>query len=433
MRHLLLALPLAVLLASGCTGSQAAPGAADTKAPQPATGPLGELLEAAKVRASVTPRVPLAESGLPDLAPELRLHGQTVPNFVRALGAMPQAQQPFAELVHAVIWRGSVSAETKAAMGLRIAQINGSPYVAAHMSRVLQATERGRALLSTFTSEAASDPQSAEALALEYGDRLTRNIHGVGERQFAETRAVFNDSEIVELTITTAFFNYFTRFAEAVRLPVESWALEAPAAWAPADMPGRARVGLISDEEMIATARLQENAREQAAQRNGLGLGIANSQRAMMRAPALGWAWRAYGQSTREKEEVPREMKLHVSFAVSMANGCRYCTLHQVLGLRRVGVDPGKLVSMKKDDSALTPRELVAVTFARKLTAEPSKMTDADFDALKAEFGERGALELVLQTCNFAFMNRFTDGLQLPSEDEAVKVYLETYGAHYGD
>ena len=35
----------------------------------------------------------------------------------------------------------------------------------------------------------------------------------------------------------------------------------------------------------------------------------------------------------------------------------------------------------------------------------------------------------MLQTCTFAFMNRFTDGLQLPSEDEAIRVYQETYGA----
>jgi hypothetical protein len=34
----------------------------------------------------------------------------------------------------------------------------------------------------------------------------------------------------------------------------------------------------------------------------------------------------------------------------------------------------------------------------------------------------------MLQTCAFAFMNRFTDGLQLPSEDEAIRVYQETYG-----
>lgn len=28
-------------------------------------------------------------------------------------------------------------------------------------------------------------------------------------------------------------------------------------------------------------------------------------------------------------------------------------------------------------------------------------------------------------------MNRFTDGLQLPSEDEAIKVYQETYGKRF--
>ena len=54
-----------------------------------------------------------------------------------------------------------------------------------------------------------------------------------------------------------------------------------------------------------------------------------------------------------------------------MANGCRYCTLHQVMGLRRLGVDPAKLVAMKKDDSALTPKERAAVEFARRLTKSP--------------------------------------------------------------
>jgi hypothetical protein len=28
-------------------------------------------------------------------------------------------------------------------------------------------------------------------------------------------------------------------------------------------------------------------------------------------------------------------------------------------------------------------------------------------------------------------MNRFTDGLRLPSEDEAIKTYLETYGRNF--
>jgi len=71
------------------------------------------------------------------------------------------------------------------------------------------------------------------------------------------------------------------------------------------------------------------------------------------------------------------------------------------------------------------------VVFARKVTSGPATVTDADFAKLKSEFGEQGAFEVLLQTCGFSFMNRLTDGLRLPSEDEAVRVYRETYGADW--
>jgi hypothetical protein len=36
-------------------------------------------------------------------------------------------------------------------------------------------------------------------------------------------------------------------------------------------------------------------------------------------------------------------------------------------------------------------------------------------------------LDFLMQTCNFAGFNRFTDGLRLPSEDAAVQNYREVY------
>ena len=114
-----------------------------------------------------------------------------------------------------------------------------------------------------------------------------------------------------------------------------------------------------------------------------------------------------------------------------MANGCRYCTIHQVVGLRRLGVDPTKLLAMEKDDAALTPREKTAVLVRTQADGEPVDVTDADYATLRAEFKEQGALEVLLQTCNFSFMNRFTDGLRLPSEDEAIKTYREIYGRDF--
>jgi len=94
-------------------------------------------------------------------------------------------------------------------------------------------------------------------------------------------------------------------------------------------------------------------------------------------------------------------------------------------------VDPGKLLAMEKSDDALTPRERVAVTFARKLTRLGAEVSGADYAALKGEFAEQGALEVLMQACTFNFMNRFTDGLRLPSEDEAVRVYTDVYGKDF--
>jgi alkylhydroperoxidase family enzyme len=381
---------------------------------------LDRLAQEARARVGAAARVPLGDAA-----------GVGEPSYVRAFGQLPHAAKPFAELVDAVLHRGTLPGSLKAAMGLRVAQINHSPYVAAHMRRLLEATSEGRTLLAAVGADTLMSLDATGHYGIRYADLLTRSIHGVTPEMFARTRGAFNDAEIVELTVTTAFFNFFTRFAEALRLPLEPSVLDgsAPAPTREEPRASKARVALLSDDTILATAAALETAKQQAGQRAGWGIGMANSMRAMLQAPTLALPWRAFGTVFREKETVGRDIKLQVSFAVSMANECRYCTLHQVLGLRRLGIDPGKLVAMKKDDTALTPREAVAVRFARKVTMAPGAVSDADYAALRQEFGEVGALEVLVQTCTFAFMNRFTDGLMLPSEDEAIKVYQETYGS----
>jgi AhpD family alkylhydroperoxidase len=399
--------------------------------------PIAVLEQKAQARVDARSRLPLMEESAELFKDVERLeeNGRT-PNYLRALASLPGAVKPFARLIKTAIYSGAVAPEVKMAMGLRIAQVNSSPYVAAHTQRMLSATTRGKALLKAMKDGKDGNDRAArleEKLALRYADSLTRDVHGVSDEDFQKLRGQFNDSQIVELTMTVCFFNYFTRFCEAALLPVEPWALNSSFKPKTATNyePPAARVGLISDEEISAVAETVAAAKDSARQSSGLGLGVANSQRAMMRSPEFALAWRAYGASVREYASVNREIKLHISFAVSMVNGCRYCVLHQVLGLRRLNVDPAKLMAMKKDDKALTARELTAVEFARKLTRDPSSITDGDYEKLKAEFTEQGAIEALLQTCAFSFMNRFTDGLHLPSEDEAIRVYKEVYGSEW--
>ena len=376
-------------------------------------------------------RIPLAAespAALADLQSLELFQGEHEPNFLRALALVPGSAGPFAAAFQTLLFGGTVEPETKAAMGLQIGRVLESPYAVVHLRRILEATAPGQALVRHLEHGERARPE--QDAALRYATWLTEDVHGVDDERFRQVRAYYNDSQIVELTMTVSFFNYFTRLVEAVRLPVEPWALDSvahvPAVGGDAL---QARVRLISDEELAWAAGVAN-----AQSRDGEGdegFRLVNSQRAMNLVPDVTAAWRAYTGTTGRGSAVDREILLQVSFAVSMANGCRYCTLHQVQGLRRLGVSPGKLLQMKKDDSALTPRELVAVTFARTLTRRPADVSDADFDALRAEFGERGAIDVVLQTCNFAFMNRFTDNLGLPSEDEAIRVYRDVYGADF--
>lgn len=390
------------------------------------------LEKAAREKVNAKARITLAAAeSLTAIQNADPLESGKVPNYIRALAQNTKAAPQFANLVQTVIFGGTVAPETKAAIGYKIAEIYNAPYTFAHTKRWLDASPKGKILLANLNAKKPSFNE-AEQLALNYATLLTNDVQGVSDADFAKVRGIYNDSQIVELTMTVCFFNYFVRMAEAVNLPVEDWVLADKSPKIPANIARfavpKARIGLVSDKELDAGSLAMANAKQPQNPTQSLGLGIANSQRAMMRVPDFQQAWRDFGFQNRQNWTIDRNIQLQISFAVSMANGCRYCTLHQVQGLRRLGVDIKKLVAMKKDDAALTPREFTAVEFARKSTKQPNSITDADFEKLKKEFGEQGALEVVMQTGNFAFMNRFTDGLRLPSEDEAVKTYQETYG-----
>lgn len=386
---------------------------------------IAELEAAARARTSTEARSALGAVDAVTLTDAERLEpgasGRT-PNYVRALAPITGAPQSFAALLRTFLYDGLLAPEVKIMMGLRVAQVNASPYVGAHLHRFLKATPRGRALLEGLTANTVDTLKTDERLALKYAEALTRDIHGITDAEFARVRAAYNDGQIVELTMVVAFFNYFTRLAEALHLPVEPWVLST-AFVPPASSFERplARVNLISDRQLGWAASVASKTGSPAP------VPLANSQRAMMLTPALGTAWMTHMRLSSASRGVDAALKLHVSFAVSSANGCRYCTLHQVQGLRREGVAIDKLLAMEKDDAALTDRERTAVEFARVLTRDASA-SDADVLRLRKTFGDQGALEVVLQTCTFAFMNRFTDNLRLPSEDEAVAVYRQTYG-----
>ena len=59
-----------------------------------------------------------------------------------------------------------------------------------------------------------------EKAGFRFADRLHRSVHEVDDSFFAELKGLFSTAEIVELTVTAAAFEMFTRVVDALNLPV---------------------------------------------------------------------------------------------------------------------------------------------------------------------------------------------------------------------
>jgi AhpD family alkylhydroperoxidase len=388
-----------------------------------------------KTQAAAKPRIDLTSSGagLVDPADSLEPAASgNVPNYVKAFASRPGAPAAFAHVVRTFLYGGLVQPEVKLGMALRVAQLNSNPYLAAHAERLLRSTDDGKTILAAITADKITSLPIEERLALKYADELSPEFGGVDDSTFREVRGYYNDSQIVELTLTVCFFNYFTRLAEGLNLPVEGWVLDTPAhPDVPAFHPYAGRVPFLTDAHLALLNWDQDAPMKEMAERTkaGMGMYLPNSERTMLWSPNFPQAWWAFNiVAGKTPSSLPRAIRSYVTFAVATSNGCRYCTLHTLLGLRHAGVDPAKLLALKKDDSQLSPEELLAVQFARKLTRCPGAVTDADWSKLTAVFGEAGAQDILLAACGMNYLNRFNDAMHSPSEDNAIQTYREVYG-----
>lgn len=98
---------------------------------------------------------------------------------------------------------------------------------------------------------------------------------------------------------------------------------------------------------------------------------------------------------------------------VSGLNACQYCYGVHAETAKAFGVEPQLIEQLLLDPGAagVDDRLRPLLAYAHKLTLEPSRMTQADADAVfAAGWGEAELHDAVLTICLFNFMNRLLEG-----------------------
>ncbi len=110
-----------------------------------------------------------------------------------------------------------------------------------------------------------------------------------------------------------------------------------------------------------------------------------------------------------------KERELMAAY-VSGINECRYCAGAHTAVAKLFGVPDGLITSLVADFQTADVDEKMKPVFAYigKLTETPTRMTQADADAVfAAGWSEQALYDAVQICCLYNFMNRFVEGLGL--------------------
>lgn len=126
--------------------------------------------------------------------------------------------------------------------------------------------------------------------------------------------------------------------------------------------------------------------------------------------------------------KLPLSLLETVGVYVSALNGCEYCVVHHLTGLRRALRDDQRFARIREalatdrlEDDVFQPVERAALAYARKLTRAPARMQPSDLQPMRAAGLDDGAiLEVNQVVAYFAYANRTVQGLGVSTAGEVL-------------
>ncbi len=123
------------------------------------------------------------------------------------------------------------------------------------------------------------------------------------------------------------------------------------------------------------------------------------------------------------RSELSRAERELIGTAVSVANGCKYCTKHHAEALNHYWKDDSRIEKLIGGNytEILSQRETALVDFAKHLTLNPLEHENKDFTIMlkQLELSDAAILDAVLVTAYFNFVNRIVLSLGVELEPDS--------------
>jgi alkylhydroperoxidase family enzyme len=119
----------------------------------------------------------------------------------------------------------------------------------------------------------------------------------------------------------------------------------------------------------------------------------------------------------RTRNPIDPKLRASMRWVAAKANGSAYSQAYALADARRAGLDDAAIAALERGDhSKLSAGDRAALVFARKMTLESSKVTDAEFSELVGFFGEDKVVAMVLLLAYSNFQDRLLACLGSPLE-----------------
>lgn len=129
-------------------------------------------------------------------------------------------------------------------------------------------------------------------------------------------------------------------------------------------------------------------------------------------------ATRDFTRNADDNMSLSYAFKTRLFWIVSRTNNCQYCLGHQEQKLSAVGMLEEEIAALDSDWSRFPADEQAAFAYARKLTYEPNRLSDADIAALRTHYTDLQILEMTMSVAWNNAINRWKEGSGVPQSHD---------------